>query len=110
MKFAAAFFSILLVTGCTSVSVIATNPRPSIKDWESVKVFTEEPSAPYETIGVLDCDKLNSMRGKQADTNTSIKALKKKAASVGANAIIITSRGQAAGTAVVGTPESVSPF
>jgi hypothetical protein len=87
-----------LCAACTSVSSIVSNPRPALPDWESVRVLLEEPPQPYETVGVIDCNKLQSMRGSKADTNTAINAMKKEAAKMGANAIIITNRGEMAGS------------
>lgn len=81
--------TMLLTGGCTSPSLVKTGtPREAI-DPEDVKIYLEEPSA-FEEIANLEADSKGKMvRSEQEKVDVAIDRLKRSAAKMGANGIII---------------------
>ena len=90
----------LLLAGCASGSAIVTGNVRAPVDPHSVKIYTRPP-AEFEEIAIV---KAGSDAGwtQQESVNYALEELKKQAAKLGANGVVITSTGTQAG--VVGTP------
>lgn len=91
MFFIALFVIAAVLTGCASGSALVIGQvRPAIEDYTAVKILTEMPEG-AEEIAIL---KASSDAGltQQGSLNYSVDELKKQAAKVGANAVVLTSR------------------
>lgn len=89
-----ATLGILSATGCTLTrgsSVVIGTPRPAI-DPSAVKLYTELP-AEYEKIALVSADSRNDFASQQNLTNAAIDRLKREAAEVGANGILLNGIG-----------------
>ena len=94
---------VLIVTlaGCASGSALVTGQtRPAIEDFTTVNILTEMPDG-AEQIAIV---KASSNKGitQQKSLDYAVEELKKQAAKVGANAVVLTDR--ETGTQVVGVP------
>jgi hypothetical protein len=88
-----------LISGCASGSVIVTGTtRPPVRA-DSVKIYLDPP-AEYETIGLVQAES-NSGFTKQGDTDYAVKELKRRAAKIGANGVLILSTGTKSQVVVV---------
>lgn len=78
---------VLILAGCASGSAIVTGESRGRIEPEEVKLYVEEPKN-YDVIGVV---KASSGAGwsEQASRNYAIKELKKQAARMGANGVIL---------------------
>lgn len=83
----------LLICGCsTSSHIIVGNPRPPIKPSE-VRLYLHPPTK-YDEIALLDSDSNGSAHATgQGRMDAAIKRLKKQAAKLGANGILLTGEG-----------------
>lgn len=76
------------IIGCATGTHIVTGPaRPAIKDWQTVTVY-QAPPAKYQVIGIVNAQ---APGNHQWNMNSAVKALKKQAAKIGANGIILGS-------------------
>lgn len=91
-------FLLLIVLGCASGSAIVTGSKREPIDPQLVKLYLEEPKK-YEVIGIV---KASSDSGwtTQQDTDYAIAELKKQAAKLGANGVILLSSGEKSSEAV----------
>lgn len=98
---AAAAVSVL--TGCVSSHVIVGTVRPAI-DPETVHVYLRPPAGSYEEVAILDSTSNHSFTiTAQGKTDKVIWRLKKQAASLGANGVLLQGMGdQAMGSTGVG--------
>ena len=90
-----------VLVGCASGSALVVGQtRPAIEDYSSVKVLTEMPDS-AEQIAIV---KASSDSGftQQQSLDYAVDELKKQAAKVGANAVVITDRDTT--TTVTGVP------
>ena len=90
-----------VLVGCASGSALVVGQtRPAIEDYSSVKILTEMPDG-AEQIAIV---KASSHMGwnQQQSLDYAVEELKKQAAKVGANAVVITDRDTS--TQVVGVP------
>jgi uncharacterized protein YbjQ (UPF0145 family) len=88
-----------MISGCASGSAIVTGTtRPSTRA-DSVKIYLDPP-AEYETIGLVRAESSSGWT-KQGDTDYALRELKKRAAKIGANGIILTSTGTKSQVVVV---------
>lgn len=89
-----AVLALLSFTGCTltrgSSVVIGSARQPT--DPAKVKLYTELPKQ-YEKIALLSADSRNDFASQQNLTNAAIERLKKEAAKVGANGILLNGIG-----------------
>ena len=98
------FLSILIfavLAGCASGSALVTgNTRPAIEDHTSIRILTEMPQGAEEIARV----KASSDAGwtQQASLDYAVEELKKQAAKVGANAVVLSGRETSSQT--VGVP------
>ena len=90
----------MLVTGCASGSALVTGTARTPIDPASVRIYTTPP-AHFEEIAIV---KAASGSGwtQQGDVDYAVAELKKQAAKVGANGVLLTSTGTQIG--VVGVP------
>lgn len=93
-------FIIVALTACASGSHIITGTVRAPIDFKLVKLYADEPEA-YETIGIV---KASSDAGwtEQGSQDYAVEELKKQAAKIGANGVLLLSSGQAT-SAIVGT-------
>ena len=92
---------IAVLAGCASGSALVTGQtRPAIEDFNSVTILTEMPEG-AEQIAVL---KASSDSGwtQQGSLDYAVEELKRQAAKVGANAVVLTGRDTS--SQVVGVP------
>jgi hypothetical protein len=81
----------IALTGCASGSALVTGEKRSPVDPEAVKIYLESPRE-YETIGVIEASS-DSGWTKQGDLDYATKELKKQAGKLGANGVLLQSRG-----------------
>ncbi|ELY5145892.1 TPA: hypothetical protein RQK43_004553 [Vibrio vulnificus] len=83
---------LLVLNGCASGSALVTGTQRTALDISEVKLYLEAP-VQYETIGLV---KASSDAGltKQASQDYAVEELKKQAAKIGANGVILTSTGE----------------
>jgi len=87
-------FAVIVLAGCTLTrgsSVVIGTPRPPV-DPATVKLYTELP-AHYVKIALLSADSRNDFASQQNLTNAAIDRLKREAAKVGANGILLNGIG-----------------
>jgi len=78
----------IIVTACASSHVIVGTARPAIQP-DQVKVYLEPP-AKYETVALLEASDMGANGfSAQSRTNKIMKRLKKEAANLGANGIVL---------------------
>ena len=85
-----ALLLIFLLSACTLTrgsSVLLGTTRPAV-DPSQVKLYTELP-AKYEKVALLSADSRNDFASQQNLTNAAIERLKKEAAKLGANGILL---------------------
>lgn len=107
LVFVAAF--VLLLTGCASSAVLIGKARPEISP-EQVKLYLRPPNK-FEEIALLESSSRNSWAiTSQGKMDAVIQRLKKEAAKLGANGILIQGTGSEYGGSVntgVGTATAV---
>jgi hypothetical protein len=109
LKFPAAALLVVLAGGCAGTShVITGNPREPI-DPGQVTIYSTAPPR-YEEIAVIDASSQMSFAfGDQNKTNAVMNRLKKAAAALGANGVLLQSTGSSGGGGV-GTGIGVGSF
>jgi len=97
-----ALICLLPTLGCfTKTYAISTNPRPAIADYKVVRIFQEEPTEPYEFVGTIEVERKQGFGSRQGDIDAALTAMKKKAAKIGANAVILQQKGDRSSGAIV---------
>lgn len=92
----AALIVACMVIGCASGSVVLTGTkRPPVSPTE-VKLYTKAP-AEYEVIGIVKASSEMGMT-EQGSMDYAVEELKKQAASVGANGVLLRTVGEKGGT------------
>ena len=85
------FFWLVFLAGCASGSALVTGQvRPAIEDFNTVEILTEMPEGAEEIAIVDSISGVGLNRQKRLDY--AMEELKKQAAKVGANAVVITKR------------------
>ncbi|WP_038891701.1 hypothetical protein [Vibrio campbellii] len=84
--------ALLLLNACASGSAIVTGVKRPALDFNQVRLYLEAPEQ-YETIGIV---KASSDAGitQQASQDYAVEELKKQAAKIGANGVILTTTGE----------------
>lgn len=100
VRLSALVFSVLLLAACASTShVITGKPRTPI-DPSQVKVYTTAPPS-YEEIAVIDAtSSMSGAFGDQKKMDAVMERLKKEAAALGANGVLLQSTGSTYGGGV----------
>jgi hypothetical protein len=81
----------LVLAACSSGSALVTgHTRPAIDDYTTVRILTEIPDGAIE-IAIVNASS-DTGRYEEQDFNYALVKLRKKAAKVGANAVVITDR------------------
>jgi hypothetical protein len=112
-KFFKSALAVILVaaamSGCQTSHVLVGRARPPISP-DQVVIYLHPPADKYEEIALLDTSSKNSFSiTAQGKTNAVINRLKKEAASLGANGILLSGVGdQAAGSVGSGIGTSTS--
>lgn len=83
---------LLVLNGCASGSALVTGVQRTALDISEVKLYLEAP-AQYETIGLVKASSDAGMT-QQASQDYAVEELKKQAAKIGANGVILTSTGE----------------
>ena len=96
----AALALISFLTACASGSAIVTGTVREPIGSEEVQLYAEAPEAEYEIIGIVKASS-DSGWNKQGSQNFAIKELKKRAAKLGANGVLITSTDTKTATIIV---------
>ena len=99
----------LAIAGCQTSHVLVGQPRPAISP-DQVVIYLHPPAEKYEEIALLDTSSKNSFSiTAQGKTNAVIARLKKEAASLGANGILLSGVGdQASGSVSSGIGSGIS--
>ncbi len=93
-------FAFALLTGCATGTVLVTGEKRASIPFDHVKLYQTPPAGKYDVIGIV-----NGASGghDQGSLDRATHAMKRKAAAVGANGIIIQGGpGQSGGGAVAG--------
>jgi hypothetical protein len=97
-KFAVSLAYLLILFGCaTGSSIVTGKVRPAINP-SDVKLYLEAPSQ-YETIGIVEASSEVEFSS-QAAQDRAVEELKKQAAKIGANGVLIGSTGNKSGDMV----------
>ncbi len=95
-KFAAAILSAAIVSACAEGTTVVTGQqRPAINP-EQVKLYSQPPQSSYEVIGLVRASSGNGWTDQQP-IDYAVTELKKQAAKVGANGVVIGSTGAQTG-------------
>jgi len=88
LKFVLVILFAILLNGCASGSAIVTGEKRAELNFNEVKLYLDAPEK-YETIGIV---KASSDMGitQQDSQNYAIEELKRQAAKIGANGVILT--------------------
>jgi hypothetical protein len=86
-----AFFIVFAVTACASGSAIVTGTKRAPIALEQVRLYLEPP-ADFETIGLVSATS-DAGWSEQGSVDYAIKELKKQAANLGANGLLVISTG-----------------
>ena len=101
MRTVLVIFLAAALVGCASGSALVTGTvRPAIEDFTTVAILTEMPEG-AEQIAIVKASS-DSGWNQQQSLDYAVEELKKQAAKVGANAVVLTGRGTS--TQVVGVP------
>ena len=85
------FYSLVVLLGCsTGSSIVTGNVRPVI-DVTEVKIYVDPPRE-YESIGIVEASSEVEISG-QAAQNRAVNKLKKLAAKMGANGVLLVNIG-----------------
>lgn len=100
IKFQAIILFAVLLTACASGSSIVTGTVRAPIDFNQVKLYIDAPES-YETIGIV---KASSDAGwtEQGSQDYAVQELKKQAAKLGANGVLLTTTGEKT-SAIYGT-------
>jgi hypothetical protein len=97
--------AVVAIAGCASGSAIITgNARAPVAP-EQVKIYLEPP-AEFEVIGLVNASS-DAGWTEQGSLDYAIKELKKQAAKIGANGVLIVSSGETTSTIVSGNGKGV---
>lgn len=99
MKTAIVFCLVILLSACASSSIILTGQKHPPTDPSKVTLYTSAPTQAYDVIGLVSAQSHAGLSSDQQQINYAIQALKKEAAAVGANGIILSSTGDIIGGA-----------
>ena len=99
----------LLAAGCVTSHVIVGKVRPAISP-DQVQLYVHPPASKYEEIAILDSSSRHSMSfTAQGKTDAVINRLKREAAKLGANGVLLQDVGdQATGSGGVGVGTGLS--
>tara|TARA_Y100001001_G_scaffold163199_1_gene191622 strand:+ start:460 stop:903 length:444 start_codon:yes stop_codon:yes gene_type:complete len=90
----ALFSLILLLAGCIATgSALVTGERRAPIELEQVKIFHKEPDFEYEHIGIVKSESVE-IASQQKAVDRALEELKKQAAKIGANGVILHSVGE----------------
>jgi hypothetical protein len=104
IKYAFVLSATLVLAACASgSSVVIGTVRPPT-DPESVKLYIEPP-AEYEVIGLVDASS-DSGWTRQGDMDLAVEEIKKQAAKLGANGVLVAGTGEKQESYVVGSTTS----
>lgn len=92
-------FALLCVIGCASGNALVTGTQRPATSPESVVLYTEAPEK-YEVIGIVNASS-DATGSAQTDLNYAVAELKKQAAKIGANGIILQDVSSSKGDSVL---------
>lgn len=93
-------FSLLFLMGCaTGSSILTGTKRPAI-NIEEVKLYIEPPQK-YEVVGIIEAASDLGWTSQQSQ-NYAVNELKKQAAKIGANGVLIQQTGEKTSTSIGG--------
>src|SRR5690349_1117867 len=95
---------VLAIAACASGSAIVTGTRRDPVEPETVKIYLEPPTD-FEVIGLVNASSDAGWTA-QGSLDYAIKELKKQAAKLGANGVLIVSSGETTSTIVSGTGQN----
>ena len=96
-RLSALLFSALLLVACATTSHVITGKTRTPIDPSQVKVYSTAPPA-YEEIAIIDAtSRLSFSSGDQKKMDAVMQRLRKEAASLGANGILLQSTGTESG-------------
>lgn len=92
-------FALLCVLACASGNALVTGTQRPATNPESVVIYTEAPEK-YEVIGIVTASS-DATGSAQTDLNYAVAELKKRAAKIGANGIILQDVSSSKGDSVL---------
>ena len=92
---------VLTLAGCASGSAIVTGPKLPPTEPEQVQILLEAPSSEFEIIGLVEA-RSDVEFTRQAASDRAIEELKKQAAKIGANAVVLTGTGEKSSSVLIG--------
>jgi len=94
MTLCPSLLAILVLTGCSTSHVILGKKRPPTSP-EQVQVFSSPPNVPYEQIAMVSADSsFSSALSEKAKVLKVVERMRKKAAKLGANGVILGGIGE----------------
>ena len=81
-------FIVLIVTSCATGTALVTGIQRPATNPETVIILTEIPNEKYEVIGIVTASS-DAGWTEQGDLNYAVAELKRQAAKIGANAVIL---------------------
>ncbi len=90
-KFIGCCLTALFLVGCATGSVILTGNARTATDPQSVKLYLQEPKK-YDALGIVEASS-DSGWTDQASQDYAVAELKKQAAKIGANGVLLTNTG-----------------
>ncbi len=104
-----ACLAFVLLTACASSHVLTGTPRPPI-DPSQVRIYYGPPPGGYEEIARLDVRSGSFTYGAQNKSNAVIRNLRKEAARLGANGVLLQGTGQGPDHSAVSVGGGVGRF
>ena len=93
--------AVLAAAACASGSAIVTGEKRPPVPREQVKLYLEPPTTEFEVIGIVSASS-DAGWTEQGSVDYAIAELKKQAAKLGANGILLVATGETTSTVVVG--------
>lgn len=91
-QFSALLMTLLLI-GCASGSALVTGEARDPIDPSLVKVYRDAPNSKFESIGIVKSEAVE-MLSEQEALNRAVEELKKQAAQIGANGVVLSGMGE----------------
>lgn len=97
-----ALLALPLLCGCAPTgSAVLTGTRRTATVGSAVTIYMQPPTKPYEVVGMVSSHSHHGM-SQQSDTQHAVDELRRRAASLGANGVIVSSMNTARGAAMTG--------
>ena len=97
-----ALLALALLSGCAPTgSAVLTGTQRAALVGSAVTIYMQPPTKPYEVVGIVSSHSHHGM-SQQSDTQHAVDELRRRAASLGANGVIVGSINTARGATMAG--------